>query len=321
LEEKMKNRVYVTEPLPLAGLELLGDIAEVIVNEKISEVRAEDIKDVDAIIAGDSKITANSLKLTERLKVIGRFGAGVDSVDIKACTEKGIILFNVPRINAESVVEHVIGMMVALSKNFRSLDKLVRDGFWSKKSKMIGNEIWKKTLGIIGAGNVGSLLARRVKVFDMGVLICDPFISEAKAKELGVELVDLETLLRESDYISINCPLTDKTKGMIGEKELKSMKNTAFIINTARGGIIKEDALYKALKEGWIKGAGIDVLENEPVTEHPLFELDNVLLTPHFASWTAEAFQRVAMKTCQNIRKALRGGVPDNVVNKEVLKS
>jgi D-3-phosphoglycerate dehydrogenase len=159
-----------------------------------------------------------------------------------------------------------------------------------------------------------------VKAFEMRVLTYDPFVSQKRAEEVGAEIVDLQTLLKESDYVSINCPLTKETGGMIGEEELRLMKKSAFLINTARGGIVKEDSLYKALKECWISGAGIDTFENEPVSKNPLFELSNVLLTPHFASWTVEAFRRVAIKTCENIRKAIEGGIPDNLINKELTK-
>jgi D-3-phosphoglycerate dehydrogenase len=317
-----KFKVYVTEPIPEldAGLGILRDIAEIKLNDRfIGKVLAKDIKDADAIIAGDSKITRESLKEAKKLKVIGRFGAGLDSVDINACTEKDILLFNVPGMNAESVAEHIIGMMIALSKKFRLHDKLVRDGKWVEKSKFMGNELWRKTIGIVGLGNIGYLLAKMVKAFEMRVLTYDPFVSQKRAKEVGAEIVDLQTLLKKSDYVSINCPLVKETRGMIGEEELRLMKKSAFLINTARGGIVKEDSLYKALKGGWIEGAGVDALENEPVTKHPIFELDNILLTPHFASWTVEAFRRVAIKACENVRKALKGDIPDNLVNKEVI--
>jgi len=319
-----KYKVFVTEPLPEVevGLELLKDVAEMVcLKEFAGRVLAENIREVDAIVLGDSKISKESLEGVRRLKVIGRFGVGVDNVDLNACTEGGIIVFNAPGLNAESVAEHVIGMMVATSKKFLLHDRLVRDGKWSEKIQYMGTELWKKNIGIIGLGNIGYLVAKMVKAFDMKVLAWDPYISEKRAKEVDAQLVDLKTLLKESDFVSISCPLTDETRGMINEDEFKLMKNSAILINTARGGIIKEYALYKALKERWIAGAGVDVFETEPVVEkNPLFELDNILLTPHMASWTTEAFRRVAIFVCENILRVFDGRLPANIVNKEVLR-
>lgn len=317
-------KIFVTEPLPEAeyGLKLLEDISEIEYFEKYTgKVLAEDIRDVDAIVAGDSKITRESLVGTQRLKVIGRYGAGVDSVDLGACTEKGVIVFNAPGLNAESVAEHVIGSMIAVSKKFIIQDRLVRRGMWGEKFRYMGTELWKKTMGIIGLGHIGRLVAKMVKVFEMKTLAFDPYVSSEGAKEANAKLVDLKTLLEHSDFVSVNCPLTDETRGMIGEEELRLMRGNAVLINAARGGIVREDALYRALKDGWIAGAAIDVFEEEPLTtKHPLFELDNVLLSPHFAGWTTEAFRRVALSVGENILKVFKGKLPSNIVNKGVLE-
>ncbi len=321
---KMKKyKILITEPLPEVefGLKLLEDIAEIRYIKKFSgEVLAKDIRDVDAIIAGDSKISKKSLEGVQRLKVIGRYGVGVDSVDLDACTKKGVLVFNIPQVEGSSVPEHVIGMIIAISKKFMSRDRLVRSGRWRERHQLIGDELWNKTLGIIGLGNIGYLVAKMAEAFNMNVLAYDPYVSNEKAKGVSAQVVDLKTLLKESDYISINCPLTDETRGMICEKELRLMKSSAVLVNAARGGIVKDDALYRALKEGWIAGAGIDVLENEPVSKHPLFNLDNVLLTPHSAAWTTDGLRRVAIVTCENILKVLKGQLPKNVVNTEVLQ-
>ena len=313
--------LFVTEPIPEIefGLKILGD-ARVRIKEKFAEkVPSEDLRDVDAVIAADSKITRESLKKADKLIVIGRYGAGVDSVDVQACTEKGILLINAPGLNAQSVAEHVIGLMVAVSKKFRSLDGVVRNGRWAEKRFYMGNELYEKTLGIIGFGNIGSRLAKMAQAFGMEIITYDPYIPQEKVSHLDIKMVDLESLLKNSDYVSVNAPLTKETRRLIGEKQLRLMKRDAVMINTARGGLIDEQALVKALEEHWIAGAGIDVLENEPVTTHPLFNIENVILTPHTASWTIEAFRRIAVTVCENILKTMRGRIPDNLVNPEAL--
>jgi len=325
-EARMKSRykIFVTEPLPEleVGLKPLRCIAEIkCLKEFTGKVLAKDIRDVDAIVAGDARITRKSLEGVQRLKVIGRYGVGVDSVDLDACTEKRIIVFNAPGLNAVSVAEHAIGMMIAISKRFLLSDKLVRTGMWGEKIRYMNTELSKKTVGIIGLGDIGRLVAKMVKASEMKVLAYDPYVSKEKAMEAHAHLVDLRTLLRESDFVSIHCPLTDKTRGIIGEDELRLMKKTAILINTARGDIVREEALYRALKEGWIAGAGIDVFEREPlITKHPFIELDNILLSPHSASWTTEAVRRIAICVGENIMKVFKGQLPENIVNKRVLE-
>ncbi len=318
---KKKFKVFVTEPLPELefGLEQIEEIAEIVYFKEFSgSVSSEDICDVDAIVAGDSKITRKSLEKADQLKVIGRYGVGTDSVDLEACTEKGIIVFNIPALNAESVAEHVIGSMIAISKKFLIQDKLVRTGRWNEKAHYIGTELWKKTIGIIGFGSIGSLLAKMVKAFEMKILVYDPYVSREKIAEADAQLVDLRTLLKKSDFVSVNCPLTAETKGLIGTEELVSMKKTAFLVTTARGGIVNEKALHKALKEKQISGAAIDVFENEPITtRHPFIDLDNILLTPHFAGWTTETFRRQAIRMGENLLKVFNGQLPANIVNKK----
>lgn len=312
----MVFRVYVTEPLPEVekGIEVLKGFAEVYIENRFyGFVLPEALRGYDAVIAGDSKITKESLKGADKLKVIGRFGAGVDSVDLEECTKKGIMVVNVPGLNSQSVAEHIIGFMIALSKNFLKVDKLVRQGRWEEKATYIGCEIWRKKLGIVGYGNIGKKLTKIAKDgFDMEILVYDPYIENIESAKKCA----LEELLKTSDYIALCCPLTKETRDMIGEKELDVMKKDAFLINCARGGLVDEDALYDALKANKIAGAGIDVLENEPVKEHKLFELDNVIVTPHFGAWTKEAFVRVAIKCCEEIKKALEGEVPENLVNR-----
>lgn len=316
-----KFKVLVTEPIPEIefGLRILEGAEVRARGEFVSPLPAEELKDVDGVVAGDAKITRRAIEGAERLKAIGRFGVGVDSVDLKACTERGVVVFNVPGLNAQSVAEHAVGMIIAVAKKFAAVDRLVRSGRWREKAGYMGFELQGKTLGIVGLGSIGSRVAEIAKALGMKVVAYDPYAPIERAEKLGVAMADLRSLLRNSDVVSLHAPLTEETKGLIGEEELKLMKPTAILVNTARGGIVDERALYKALKEGWIAGAGIDVLEGEPVESHPLFELENVLLTPHMASWTVEAFRRMALKVCEGILKVMRGEVPDNVVNPEAL--
>jgi D-3-phosphoglycerate dehydrogenase len=321
---KSRYKIFITEPLPEleVGFKPLRRIAEIrCLKEFTGTVLAKDIRDVDAIVAGDTRITRKSLEGAQRLKVIGRYGVGVDRVDLDACTEKRIMVFNAPGLNAVSVAEHAIGMMIAISKKFLLSDKWVRTGMWSEKTRYMNTELSKKTIGIIGLGDIGRLVAKMVKAFDMQVLAYDPYVSKGKAMEFHACLSGLKTLLRESDFVSIHCPLTDKTRGMIGEDELRSMKKTSILINTARGEIVREGALYRALKDGWIAGAGIDVFEREPLTtNHPFIELDNILLSPHSASWTTEAVRRIAIYVGENLMRVFKGQLPENIVNKRVLE-
>ncbi len=318
-----KYSVFVTEPIPEIdfGLKTLKGAKVRIKDKFVENVSSKDLHDVDAVIAVDSKITRESLRGANKLKVIGRFGAGVDSVDIQACTEKGIIFFNSPGLNAQSVAEHIIGMMIAISKKFWVLDNLVKSGNWADKHEYMGNELFKKTLGIIGLGNVGSRLAKMAQAFGMNILSYDPYVKSERANKINVKLVDLELLLKNSDYVSINAPLTNETENLISERELRLMKNNAILINTARGGLVDEQALHKAIKNSWIAGASIDVLKNEPVSDHFLFRHENVVFSPHTSSWTVEAFRRITIAVCENILKVMDGKIPDNVVNTEVLES
>jgi len=315
--------VLVTEPLPEIefGLKILEDTEIEIKDRFVAEILGDDIRDIDAVVAGDSLVTRRTLKGANKLKVIGRFGAGYDRVDIEACAEKGIVVFNAPRLSGQSVAEHTFGMIIAVAKNFRYMDQLVREGRWSDKPTRVGTELHRKTLGIVGLGNIGYLVARLAKAFEMRILAHDPYVQTERAREVGAEIVDLNTLLKNADFITLHIPLTDQTRGLIGEDEFALMKKDAILINMARGGVVEENALYQALRERRIAGAGIDVLENEPVTKHPLFQLDNILLTPHIGAWTKEAFRRVALFVCENILKVKRGKLPENVVNPKAIQA
>lgn len=245
---------------------------------------------------------------------------GVDNVDVKAATERGIMVINAPESTSITVAEHSIGLMLALARKISIADRSVKEGKW-EKNRFMGIELNGKTLGIIGMGRIGSQVVVRTKAFGMDILVYDPYISREAAEEMGVTVTDLETLLRESDIVTIHVPLTPETRHLISDDEFKLMKETAFIVNCARGGIIDEDALYRALKDGEIAGAALDVFEEEPPEGSPLLELENVVLTPHIGASTAEAQRDAAIIVANEIKTVFQGGAPRNVLNMPVMDS
>ncbi|MCJ7632423.1 hydroxyacid dehydrogenase, partial [Candidatus Bathyarchaeota archaeon] len=266
--EKKKLRVLIPEPIYFDALKRIFEpIAEVECGFSKPFTEAELIektRDVDAVVVSSrEKITKKVIEAATRLKVIGKFGVGLDSIDIEAATRKGIPVIYTPGLNAEAVAEHAIALMFALSKKIPFLMKHMKAGGW-KMPGFIGDDITGSTLGLIGLGNVGLAVAKKLVGFNLRILAYEVAHAEEKAASVGAELVDLETLLKASDIVSIHVPLTDETRHMISESELKLMKSTAYLINTARGPIVDEKALYKALKNGLIAGAGLDVFEEEP---------------------------------------------------------
>ncbi len=312
-------KILVTDPIHEDALERLKELGEVVVLEDADEEEiAEHVKDADAwVVRSGTKVTRDLIEKAERLKVIARAGVGVDNIDVEAATEKGILVVNAPESSSIAVAEHTIGLMLALARKIPQADRSVRRGEWRRKDFM-GVELAGKTLGLVGLGRIGQQVAKRAKAFEMEVLAYDPYIPERVARELGVELVDdLHELLERADFVSLHVPLTDETEGLIGEEELKRMKPTAFLINCARGPIVDEDALLKALKEGWIAGAALDVYWEEPPGEdHPLYELEEeTVLTPHIAGSTAEAQRAAGLIVAREIERVLSGEIPENVVN------
>ncbi|WP_088335526.1 phosphoglycerate dehydrogenase [Methanopyrus sp. KOL6] len=311
-------KILVTDPIHEDALRKLEELGEVIVLEDADEEKIrEHVRDADAwVVRSGTRVTRELIKEAERLKVIARAGVGVDNIDVKAATERGIIVVNAPESSSISVAEHTMGLILALARKIPQADRSVRRGEWDRKTFM-GVELAGKTLGLIGLGRIGQQVAKRAKAFEMEVIAYDPYIPRKVAEELGVELVDeLEELLERADIVSIHVPLTEETEGMIGEEELKRMKNSAFLINCARGKIVDEEALIKALKEGWIAGAALDVFAEEPPGEdHPLYELDNVVLTPHIGGSTGEAQRSAGLIVAREIERVLKGEIPENVVN------
>jgi len=318
-----KFRVYVTaksfgKVVP-DGLKILEKVAEIKRNPynrlMTEEELTQSLKDIDAVVLGIDKCSRKVIASLERVKVIGRHGVGLDNVDLEAATEKGIIVTYTPHVNADSVADHTWTLILALARKIIPADASTKAGRW-EGPKFIGIELSSKTLGILGLGAIGQRVAKRAKGFDMNILYYDRCRNEALEREIGVTYVDLERLLRESDIITIHAALTSETRRMIGTRELKMMKKTALLINTARGEIIDEKILVQALREGWIAGAALDVFEREPPEQ--FLNVGNVILTPHISSYTVEALRRMDTMVAEDIVKVLTGEKPGHVANPKV---
>src|SRR5262249_25238106 len=277
--------------------------------------------DADALIVRSAtKVTAGLLEKAPKLRVVGRAGVGVDNIDLDAATKRGVLVMSTPGGNAVSVAEHTFALMLALARQVPGLDKAIHEGRW-EKSTAAGTEVRGKTLGLIGLGRIGSEVAVRADAFDMRVLGYDPYISEAAAQEMNVELVALDQLLAESDFISLHTALSPATQNLINTESIAKMKTGARIINAARGELIDEAALAEALKGGRLAGAALDVFVEEPPKNSPLIGLPNVIGTPHIAGSTAEAQEEVGTQVAVQIRDYLTEGIIRNAVNLPALSA
>jgi D-3-phosphoglycerate dehydrogenase len=265
-------------------------------------------------IRSATKVTAKILERAKNLKVIGRAGIGVDNVDIAAATAKGVIVMNTPFGNSITTAEHAITLMLALARQIPEADASTRAGKW-EKNKFMGVEIFGKTLGVIGCGNIGSIVADRAIGLKMKVIAYDPYLSPERALNLGVEKVELDELFKRADFVTLHTPLTDKTRNIIDATALKTMKKGVRIINCARGGLVDEAALADALKAGHVAGAALDVFAEEPATSNPLFALPNVVCTPHLGASTTEAQENVALQIAEQMSDYLLRGAITNAIN------
>ena len=286
-----------------------------------------EVRDATIIISDYVPITSRIMDSAPNLRGIISYGVGFNQIDVNAASERGIFVVNLRGSNAESVAELAVSMMVALLRSLLKSDQYVRNKKWDTTESgkypdwTLGSELYKKTLGIVGIGEVGKRVARICsKGFNMRLLASDPFTTKEKALELGAELVDLNTLLKLSDIVTVHVPLSAETKGLIGAREISLMKKSACIINTSRGPVLDEAALMNALKEGKIAGAGLDVFEKEPIpTNSPLMELDNTVLTPHVASSTREAREAMKDMVVEEATRIAQGELPKNLVNRSQL--
>ena len=311
-----KPIVLIAEELSPATLEALGPDFEVRnVDGADRSKLLPALQDANAVlIRSATKMDAEAIAAAPRLKVIARAGVGLDNVDIKAATNAGVMVVNAPTSNVISAAELAIGQLMALSRHIPDANASLKAGEW-KRSKYTGVELYEKTIGIIGLGRIGTLVAQRLAGFGVTLIGYDPYVTQARAEQIGVELVDMDQMMKRADYITIHIPKTPETTGMISTKEFAMAKPNLRIVNCSRGGIIDEAALYEALKSGQIAGAGLDVFVNEPPKDSPLLTLENILVTPHLGASTDEAQEKAGISVARSVRLALAGDLVPDAVN------
>ena len=322
-------KVFVTRRILEEGLNMLRERYDVEVSDYDGiiprEMLLKKVKGADALLSLlTDNIDAEVMDAAgPNLKIIANYAVGYNNIDVEEATKRGIMVTNTPGVLTETTADFAWTLLMAIARRIVEADKFVREGKFRGWEPMLllGTDVFGATLGIVGFGRIGQAMARRALGFNMRVLYYDNSrIDEQIEKELKATFVDLPTLLKESDFVTLHVPLTKQTHHLIGEKELKMMKKDAYLINTARGPVVDEKALVKALKEGWIKGAALDVFENEPEIEPELLKLDNVVLAPHIASASYATRSKMSVMVAENIIKALNGEVPPNLVNPEVLQ-
>jgi D-3-phosphoglycerate dehydrogenase len=310
-------RVLVKEKIADSGVDLLRAKFDVDVGVEWEDAELEQrIGDYDAIlIRSATKLTAPLIEKGTRLKVIGRAGVGVDNVDVPAATKRGIIVANAPEANTIAAAEHTMALLLALSRNIPQAHASLTAGKW-ERSKFGGMEVYEKTLGILGFGRIGTYVAERAKSFGMHVIAFDPFVSAERYRELGVEKAETsDDVYAKADLITLHLPKTPETAGWLNDEAFAKMRDGVRIINVARGELVDHDALQRALESGKVGGAALDVFPHEPITEHPLFGMENVIVTPHLGASTAEAQDRAGVITAEQVAAALEGGMVTNAVN------
>lgn len=316
-------KVLVCDPISEKGIDILRNEPGTIVDVKL-KLSEDEICGIAAeynaiVVRSETKITKRIMENAPQLKVIGRAGVGIDNINVEAATQKGIVVVNTPDGNTIAATEHTVGMMLALARHIPQADQSLRQGEWNR-SKYTGVELRQKTLGIMGFGKIGSGVGRICSSIGMRVMVYDPYVTQEMAKRAGVELGDFNTVLRESDIITFHLPLTSETKHLIKKEQFDMMKNGVKIINVARGGLIDEKDLYEAVVTKKVSGAALDVYEKEPQTQSPLFELPEVIVTPHLGASTQEAQVNVAIDVAHEITRVLRGEPVQNAVNIPFIK-
>ncbi len=301
--------ILVADAIALDALTPLSSDSRFVLTVKTG-LKGDELRDAIAgadavLVRSATKITRESLSRADRLKVIGRAGVGVDTIDVDAATERGIPVLTAPAGNTISAAELTMALLLALARRVPAADRSMRAGEWDRKS-FTGVELYGKTLGLIGAGRIGGEVAKRARAFGMRVLVFDPFLSPERAASLGAEMAAFDDVLTQADVLSVHVPLTAETTGQIGDAQIARLKPTAFVLNVARGGVVDEDALLRALQSKRIAGAALDVFSSEPLpADHPFRTLANVVLTPHLGASTAEAQQNVAIEIAEAVRAAL----------------
>jgi D-3-phosphoglycerate dehydrogenase len=311
-----KPVVLIAEELSPATVEALGPDFEIRRCDGADRGQLlEAITDVDAIlIRSATKVDAAAIAAAKKLRVIARAGVGLDNVDVPAATQAGVMVVNAPTSNIVSAAELAVGLILASARHIPAAQASLKAGQW-KRSKYTGAELFEKTVGVVGLGRIGVLVAQRLAVFGVNLIAYDPYVQPGRAAQMGVRLVSLDELLAEADFITVHLPKNAETLGLIGEEALTKVKPSVHIVNAARGGIVDEGALYAALKEGRVAGAGLDVYAKEPCTDSPLFELDNVVAVPHLGASTDEAQERAGVAVARSVRLALGGELVPDAVN------
>jgi len=314
-------------PASLKTLDVEAEVLAKVGAEVVTaDCRTEDeviraAKDADALLVIFAPITRKVLSSLPKLKVVVRYGVGYDTIDVDAAADNGVVAVNIPDFCLEEVADHAMALVLACARRLVWSTEGVKQERWGEvQMGTIQNpSLFEQTLGVVGCGNIGSRIVRRAKSFGLRTIAYDPYLDKSAASKRGVTLVSLPELLKTSDYVCLQTPLNQETRHMIGEKELKQMKPTAYLINTARGAVVDEPALIKALREKWIAGAGLDVFEKEPIDpNNPLLKMDNVVLTPHYAVHTSTAMKRLRLSVAQEAARVLTGKWPRHWVNKGV---
>ncbi|BCU81730.1 D-3-phosphoglycerate dehydrogenase [Polycladomyces abyssicola] len=311
-------RVLITDPLSDQGIERLLEAEDVEVVKKTGlspEELLVEIEHADALLVrSQTKVTAEVIQAGKKLKAIGRAGVGVDNIDVAAATSRGVVVVNAPDGNTISTAEHTFAMLIALARNIPQAYRSTISGEWKRK-QFVGVELRKKTLGIVGLGRIGTEVAKRAHAFGMKVVAFDPYLTAERAKKIGVTQATLDELYAQADFITVHTPLTKETRHLINQEAFEKMKTGVRIVNCARGGIIDEHALLEAIQTGKVAGAALDVFEQEPPGNHPLFDLPQVIVTPHLGASTVEAQENVAIDVSEEILHILRGEPFKNAVN------
>ncbi|HHW02634.1 MAG TPA: D-glycerate dehydrogenase [Thermoanaerobacterales bacterium] len=324
----MRPKVYVTKLIPEEGLNIINEVADTKVWKGEAppprEVLLEEVQGVDGLVSLlTDKIDAELMEKAKNLKIVSNYAVGFDNIDIKEATRRGIMITNTPGVLTETTADLAFALIMATARRLVEADKYVRAGRWKTWGPMLmlGQDLYGATLGLIGLGRIGYAVAKRAKGFDMNVIYYSNHRKEEAEKELGIKCVDLEQLLRESDFVSLHVPLTPETKHLINKNTLSLMKKTAILINTSRGPVVDEHALYEALVNKKIYAAGLDVMDPEPPSsDNPLLKLDNVIVLPHIGSASIKTRTKMAIMAAENLVVGLKGEIPRNLVNVEVLK-
>lgn len=325
----LKPRVYVSREIPERGLKMIKERFDAEIWPEYApppkKVIMQKAKDVDALVSLLSdKIDGEVFDAAPKLKIVSQIAVGFDNIDVKEATKRGIYVTNTPGVLTETTADFAWALLMAVARRVVEADRYVRTGGWKvgwHPSMLLGRDVHGATLGVVGAGRIGSAVAERAKGFSMKILYYDVIPRLELERKLGARRAELDALLRKSDFVSVHVPLMKQTHHLINEERLKLMKKTAYLVNNSRGPVVDEKALYKALKEGWIAGAAIDVFEQEPTPmDNPLLTLDNIVVAPHISSGSHETRSRMAEMVAENLISFFEGREPPNLVNQEVLK-